>query len=558
MGILSISLTASTRCPKCKQPLHLNGASESVLCDACRTPMATPPAFWKSLLEDTEDEAVDLQVGERRSSTIILTGRGLTVELEYQRLAPCCGEECNTPYSPAQIEAALAAPQGGELTCSQCRKTARARPAPAWLGTVYEGVRGVIDQASSGADVPVDPRAVRFHCYHCGGNLPLDGGSRAVVCGYCSAHVAVPDEIWLRLHPARTRERWFVLLGGAHVEGALPMGVEVFGDFERCPDGGMVVAFHSYENGKAGHPARLVRIDRSGQRVWEQDGIAFSVDAELGLCPGDARIVVVDDGGLRFVDSATGEPVEALDWSTAPQGEGLFSVEEDYLLAFDWDGSLLVSRDWQDGDGHAGEGLRRFARDGTRLPTWPGLPVTNEAPDKIEWAELRDRPLRLPENTGLVFGWDGYVYLYCRRLARIAKLTREGTLLGVMSLPGATEIVGEDVESFGVARDGTMYALVWHAVPFDGGDWPHVLRIKPQGAFEVFLGPHAASPTFLGRHRDRLRVFPDGSLHLGSDIDSLRILAPDGSTVWRSRATERRDARQLEQYTRAREDAGRR
>lgn len=533
-----LAVTASTTCTKCKQPLPLNGATESVLCDACRTPIATPASFWKDVLGEALDELPSFGESDGRNTTMILGQHGVTVEMEYGRLAARC-EGCKTAMPPEQIASLLNSPAGGEVPCSACQRRLRVRPAPAWFAEVGDGVVGLACETTGGAAQRVtDPKDVRFHCYHCGGTLPLDGTARSVPCPFCSAHVTVPDDIWVRIHPVATRERWFVIISGAHAAPGLPADVWDFCDHELTPDGGMVVAFHANDDGDAGHRARLMRIDPKGAKIWEQDGISFSSDAKLGLSPGDGLLVVkdFDDDWMRFVDLQTGQPVGTI--RANKDGDG-FSIEYASTLAVDWDGTVLVERSWD-----AGSALRRFARDGSRLPTWPGLAIHAHDGDAPAWTALRHKPERLPRDAKLMFGWDGFVYVYCERLTHVAKLARDGTLIGVLPVPAAEPVV-QSVRGFGVARDGTMFALFEHSLRINDSQYAHVARLLPNGAFDVVLGPHSPSTTFIGRNTKSLRVFVDGSLHLGGEINTLRILAPNGTLAWRSRATVRRDDDEL-------------
>ena len=38
----------------------------------------------------------------------------------------------------------------------------------------------------------------------------IDGEDRIVICEYCETNVYLPDDLWLRLHPAKKKNRWFV------------------------------------------------------------------------------------------------------------------------------------------------------------------------------------------------------------------------------------------------------------------------------------------------------------------------------------------------------------
>jgi hypothetical protein len=58
-------------------------------------------------------------------------------------------------------------------------------------------------------------RPVVMACPHCGGALRLSGESeRLVPCQFCKADVYLPDDLWRRLHPAKTVREWFVRFEG--------------------------------------------------------------------------------------------------------------------------------------------------------------------------------------------------------------------------------------------------------------------------------------------------------------------------------------------------------
>lgn len=549
-----LSITASTACTACKQPLPLNGATESVLCDGCRTAVPTSALFWKEVLGDALDGLPSLKDGEAQRSTMMLAKIGMTIEVETARLAARC-EACKTPLPVERIGPLLATPSGGDVPCASCAASLRVRPAPPWFRAVDETVVGFVGETVAGAARQVvDPRTVRFHCYHCGGNLPLDGKVRAVACPYCSAHVTVPDDIWVRLHPVATRQRWFAVVGGASAAPGLPADAWSFCDLEVGPDGGVIVAFHASDDGDAGHPSRIMRVGPEGARIWEQDGVPFSDSARLGLSPGDARLVVrePDEDWLRFLDAQTGQPVGTLKATKNARGGDGFSIRDADSVVVDWDGTILVDRRWNDDDDTSGRALRRFARDGSRLPTWPGLKIKDRHDDAPPWTALRHKPEHLPDACILSIGWDGFVYVVCERLTHVAKLARDGSLVGLVAVQGPARHVAGTLLGFGVARDGTMLALAEHPNELGDRRYPHVLRIFPNGALEPIFGPHAPSPTFIGRYTNRMRLYPDGRLYLAYGLDSLRVVAPNGAITWRSRATVRRDEEDLEELAKDR------
>jgi len=51
---------------------------------------------------------------------------------------------------------------------------------------------------------------VAYSCPQCAGSLMIDGTDRLVKCSYCETRVYLPDDLWLRLHPAKKKSRWFI------------------------------------------------------------------------------------------------------------------------------------------------------------------------------------------------------------------------------------------------------------------------------------------------------------------------------------------------------------
>jgi len=49
-----------------------------------------------------------------------------------------------------------------------------------------------------------------FTCPQCGGALKIDGSERMPVCQFCNTNVYLPDDLWLRMHPAKMKVRWYV------------------------------------------------------------------------------------------------------------------------------------------------------------------------------------------------------------------------------------------------------------------------------------------------------------------------------------------------------------
>jgi Zn finger protein HypA/HybF involved in hydrogenase expression len=194
----------SIKCPKCDGAVMLNGPWESAHCNRCQNDTEVPHEFWIDMIKDIRSEIAsgELAEGEGRNSTIF----GMfSTSLLYGRLAARC-EECKTPI---EIAADLTEPY--VHTCPKCSLKTPVSPAPDWLAQGSPGVRHLVAAEAAGAgEEPAVSGPIAMSCTQCGGNLLLDGKDRLVPCQYCGVNLYLPDDLWFRLHPVKTKTRWFV------------------------------------------------------------------------------------------------------------------------------------------------------------------------------------------------------------------------------------------------------------------------------------------------------------------------------------------------------------
>ena len=539
MSLASVMYELSIGCPSCKQPLPINGATESVLCARCHTTVETPPELFRTALGEPTATAIGYAEGEGRNSTILGQWR---VQLTYGRLKARCEPDCKEPFPEDALRERLAA-GGGELFCGACGKGATVRPPPPWFReATHPLVIGVFGETAGAERVEAaDPKSIRFHCYHCGAAFPLSKDmERSPTCAYCDNAMVVPDEIWLRLHPVATVQRWWALLDVAGGVGVLPSDCSDFADFTITAEGELIVAWEADDDGEVGHPARVARVGDAGLLRWIQDGVEFSEDAELQVAKRSGLVVLVDKGEwsddpdfVRLLDPKDGAPVRTLDGVRVKDLRG---------FALDWDDTLLVHRTWEeDGDERA---FRRFSLDtGERLPLWSGASKAPREGRAPSWGKLGDFPVSPPGSSDLFgFGWDGVFYLVAEDGTRLARYGRDGRLMAEQALvvPG----LHDDLEAFAVTRDGTIY-LLGERAPSDalkGERWAHVWKLAP-GASEaaLFLGPLAPGEPLIDQYEDALEAHPDGRVYLGRELEGLRVFGPDGAVLWKSTATKQHE-----------------
>ena len=273
-------------------------------------------------------------------------------------------------------------------------------------------------------------------------------------------------------------------------------------------------------------PARggIARVERSGRIAWVERDIAISYEVRLVPSPPDGNLLYADaaEHTARWLDPLTGRTLRVL-------GDERFDPYENRGVVVDYDGSILVLKRWDD----MPTSLRRFTPDGAPLPVWPWQ---REVPDEWPgWDGLYTGGVVSPEpNARLAFGWDGSIFFYTDEA--IAPITREGRVPRVIRFPA--ELV-RNVYAVGSDRSGIVYALVCPAnADVDARD---VVRVMPNGQWHFWLGPQApAAPSPIGPYDEHMAVMPHGTL-LVACCTSLRVIAPDGRTVWRSQDAIERD-----------------
>lgn len=193
-------------CPSCDNPVPLNGPLETAHCEHCQSDIEIPHDYWTDIFKDIEEESRhELAIGEGSTSSIWGT---FNSTLLYGRLNPYC-YKCKTDF---EVKEDLTSSY--KHTCVECGDVIEVAPSPEWLRKEYPSIKVFVnaifqdtpsDEISSDVTIPI-----AFVCPGCGGALMVDGTERLIKCEYCGLTVYLPDDLWLRIHPAKKKERWFI------------------------------------------------------------------------------------------------------------------------------------------------------------------------------------------------------------------------------------------------------------------------------------------------------------------------------------------------------------
>jgi len=202
-----------TSCPKCGQPVPVNGPFRFLFCSGCFETFSIPDDIIIGFLADFEEESDGLATGEGSGGTL-MSGSG-TYKYGYWKLNPRCSE-CKKPLELPDDLSDI------EISC-RCGRKYYAYPPPDWLAEpVPSAIRFISSEREIGegesaeSALPTEShKPIVMSCPQCGGTLSISTASeRIMTCRYCESEVYIPDAVWIRLHPVRTTEEWFAVFDG--------------------------------------------------------------------------------------------------------------------------------------------------------------------------------------------------------------------------------------------------------------------------------------------------------------------------------------------------------
>jgi hypothetical protein len=193
-------------CTKCGAPVPLNGPLEVAHCEQCQTDIDIPHEYWNDIFKDFWEDLKDLKEKEGRNVTQFGTFKST---LMWGRRIPRCTDCKEDLVLPGDLS------QAGTATCPKCKKVVKVLLPPEWLKQGFGKAKVLVGAILQEKPVETGSKATKgdlivFTCPKCGGALEVDGSERMLPCKYCGVKVYLPDDLWLRLHPAKKMEDWFV------------------------------------------------------------------------------------------------------------------------------------------------------------------------------------------------------------------------------------------------------------------------------------------------------------------------------------------------------------
>lgn len=535
-------------CKKCGQPLPINALVEKVECAFCQAESDFSYQFWSdNILDNVFDDVEDFSEGAGQSSQSF-TPQGV-FNMTYGRQNPTC-RECKTLIDMAKMDDYIKA---GKIECTKCQNEILVRVLPNNAHETLRKISYLIGEDSNlisqnSGSVPNSTRLIVYNCPSCAAALDIDGTDRMIKCKSCGSEIYLPDDLWLRLHPVKTVQRWYLGIDEKISADGLTDWKEIV-DTTIDKAGNFYMASIGSTTRSENKDCKLWSLSPERKVRWERKDLKYQQYS--------AGITVTNDGNLYLWDkqqynllklsSADGSTLEIIKGS-APTKDNPFSFTMIGCgsLVCDQDGTIMAIINNE---------IVRFNQQGKRISLWGDiheeakghgflsgvfhlLPGSfNEIPEKDPEPapgikELGDHPQRCDSDViKMNIGWDGNIYFFDSSEGYIAKYDRRGKLFwtvkhGLYSYTKAYADVNGNVYVLGInqANDGNV----------------NMLKISPDGKQTDVVMKSLPEKGELN-DEDRLAVGYDGMIYAAGDENAMKIFTKDFKKVYTTKQSREDD-----------------
>lgn len=536
--MIGICIELKTKCKFCSNPLMLNAFTEDIHCNSCNKINSFDIDTWSELLKSALKEAPMFKIGEGQPSTIF---RGeYNYNLTYGRQQPRCGK-CKQDIDITKLEEYSTL---RFVKCSGCQNPVFVRKPSKFVYKCFSDVEylvgeddDLLSENASDGKLPASAKPVLFTCPACAGNLQIDGTDRMVECKFCDSQIFLPDDLWFRLHPAKSVERWYMITGGVSAglskvkKGNAPVELPKWyylSDVTTDKAGNLY--FATAEDGD--EDFLLWSISKDRKIRWTRSGLKFSHE--------DSGIAMTNDGNLYLWDKGKHSllKISSKDGSTISKINGKQKTKEE-PYAFNMKGCCsLVSCPDDSILAFLNNEIARFDTRGNRIQLWKGRKfgllssgIGNVIPDDGgEWApyikDIGSFPKRINSDfTKVLKGYDNFLYLLDRSSSdgETAKFDMNGSKLWAKYIPLNYKNCKPCTDS-----SGRVYILGRTENSFT-----NLLRYDPSiDNFQTLLTDVREGGVLY--EEDTLAVLPDGTVFVMKYYNRLKVFSHEMKLLFRS------------------------
>ncbi|HEY3250685.1 MAG TPA: hypothetical protein VGK25_06160, partial [Ignavibacteria bacterium] len=345
----------------------LNALTEEFLCTSCDKINNFSVETWQGILEDSFEKISEFKLGEGQPSTII---RGeYTYGLMYGKQEPRC-RKCKQNVDVTKIEEYA---EKNDIVCTKCSNHIYIRKPSSSIAEALPRIKYLVGEDEdliSSSNPPPNPlqrgnleyaKPVLFICPSCAGSLEIDGNDRMVICKFCNSQIYLPDDLWFRLHPAKSVDRWYILFDETPPKDKLPEWYYL-SDITMDKEGNLYAA--SATDGDNDFSVWSISTDLKTR--WVRYGLKYNHETAGITITGDGNLYLWDKRkhSLLKLSSENGETIEKIEGRPASgDNPNPFNLKGCTTLVSDSDSTILAI---------VNNTIVRYSADGKRINLWEG------------------------------------------------------------------------------------------------------------------------------------------------------------------------------------------
>jgi hypothetical protein len=545
--LTGLCIELKTECKFCGSPMPINALVEDIMCHSCQKIQNFPYEYWrKTILDSAVTEGFKLNDNEGQPQTS-MTGE-FTFHITYGKQHPRCAK-CKTYLDESKLNDFAKAEK---TVCTKCKNEISVRVTPEYLKNIFPGMVYLVGEDSdllaggkSTVQTPQSTKPVIFTCPSCAGALEIDGKERLITCKFCNSEIYLPDDLWFRIHPVKTINRWYMVYDDKYLKEKFIEWYEL-GDVSIDESGNVYMA----AKGDDDDYCTIWSFNKDMKTRWIRIMKELDVDETRLSFGRDGALYVYDKTKqhLYKLSSEDGSNIKVFEGKDSPDDEHvLLDIVQCDSLAIDKDGNLIaLIRDH----------IVRFNNNGELIPVWvtdndrggifgkiSGL-FKKMGDDKSDPSvtELKNRPLRINSYDTIVnFDWEGNIYFLDRNTdenACIARYDKNGNKLfnSIISLYQKTSKPCFD-------KNGNVYVL--------GKDKNEFINLvcysQTENLWKTVITDIRQSG--LLANEDKLAVAPDGTIYCFNYNNRLKIFNSNLEMVYISEKSKKDDLEIMEKFS---------
>lgn len=542
--MIGLCFEAETTCSSCGKPLPMNALAQNIVCTECMKTNTFSVKDWKDLLADMFKEGPTYAENEGTPSTImgsrtykIMYGRQnpkfldtktyMNVDeiIKFTTAGKIINPETNIAYSirPITEDMKEACPNVTHLICEDFTQLPS-----------YSGPSEVLEAVVHGGLIP-------FTCPSCAGTLQIDGSERLFKCQFCATESYIPDETWQKLHPVKTKQRFYFWFDEKKLKFDWDSNVyDVVADTYGTLYISLKPTFFSDDD------LWVVALNPDLTIKWKRNDLKFKThtsggEAKLGLTlNGELMVWSKDRNAMLILSSADGSEIKRIG-KKCEETEKIEMPVLDFTrclyIAADIDGNYFayINREKRDSDSNYFYEFMKVDKDATIHNPWDSeenqskgffgslkkaFSGMSEAP---YFDKLSDKATRCKDSEMIInVGQDGSYYF--RHYDSMVKYNRSGKKIYFKEFKDGSiyhNIIGD--------RDGYAYFIF----KSNNSEKYQLMKISPDGSNVTTFIKSVIDGGFMSEE-DLLAISANGTIYCLGYSGCIRTFSADGNLIYAS------------------------